>query len=134
MSHLDDHKQIPQEAGFKKHKRGIPKRSSKVKEGERKGGLAIRRSGAGRKDLCAEMKSGVKHWLEAERSHGHFVDQKDLYEEYIDQINASVNQQLQQVRRLVQGSAEPASNHKIVEFQVIKRKARILELRKELRS
>ena len=134
LNHTEDYKEILRDAGFTQFRNGIANRSSKVKDGERKGGLAMRRQGGGRKDMCGEMKSGVKTWLENERSHGHFVDQKDLYEEYVDQVNASVNQQLQQVRRLVQDASKPGSSQKIVEFQILKRKARVLELEERLQK
>ncbi len=132
LSKEDDYKNILKSAGFKVRGKGIARRSASEKAIKMKGGLAIRRQGAGRKDICSEMKAGVRQWLDAERSHGHFVDKEDLYDEFIDQVNGTINSKGQQVRNLLDDFKKKDVTKELIEFQILKRKASVVELQDRL--
>ena len=63
--------------------RGSLMKSGHVKKNRKmRAATGMRAKGGGRKNELLEVYAGVKDWLEAERSHGRFVDKADLYFEF----------------------------------------------------
>ncbi len=89
---------------------GLETRGGTCQKGSKrrqKASRGCRAPGAGRKDEFAHVKMRVKRWLSLERSYGHYVDTADLYEAFMEELEAEAIAGKAELRR--RGADQPAA-------------------------